>query len=67
MRPAETLLPDTQALKNSTVQFEKHAGRWLVRYRDPRGNVVREHFSDALRAHEFFLDQLDKLKKEHRR
>lgn len=61
MKPAEALLPHTRALKCSTVEFEHHAGKILVRYRDPRGYVVREHFTDPNKAHKFFLAQVEKL------
>ncbi len=52
----ETLLPGTRALLRATIQFERHRGKILIRYRDPQGNTWQRHFTDPEEAHKFTLE-----------
>ncbi len=58
----ETLLPATQALLRSTIQFERHQGKILIRYRDPQGNTWQQTFTDPEQAHNFILDCAQNLR-----
>ena len=63
-RFAEALLPDTDALRCQTIEWEKYRGKHLVRYRNRDGATFRKHTPDPREAEEFFSHCLAELRQE---
>ena len=58
---AETLLPDTDAIKHNTLEWKPYCGKWLVRYKNAQGSVQRVHttsWDEANAAFETFLKEM---------
>ena len=54
---SESLLPGTDAITNSTLEWDQYRGKWLVRLKDRHGSVQRvltESYAEADAAFERF-------------
>lgn len=58
---AEALLPHTDALLRSTVEFARYGAKWLVRYRRPDGTTWRQLYNDPKEADRVFNEYLADL------
>lgn len=67
MKKAEALLPGTDALPASTLDWTTHQGKHLVRLRLKDGTTTRCHTRDPEEANRFYQEAFDRLKKEARR
>jgi hypothetical protein len=57
----EALLPDTQAISRSTLEWTEYHGKQLVRYKDADGSVHRcltASYAEADSAFELYLEMM---------
>lgn len=58
---AESLLPDTDAIKRNTLEWDNYRGGYLVRYKTQNGSVQRcqtKSWDEANAAFEKFLQEM---------
>lgn len=64
---AEALLPDTDAIKRNTLEWEPYKGKWLVRYKNSKGFVKRVITADWNEADQAFMTYLEEMRQEARK
>jgi hypothetical protein len=58
---SEALLPNTDAIKRNTLEWDNYCGKWLVRYKNGAGQVHRvltPSWEEANTAFEKFLKEM---------
>jgi hypothetical protein len=61
---AEALLPDTDAISRSTLEWGEYRGKQLVRYKDAAGSVQRCLTADRAEASATFYTWLEAMRHE---
>ena len=59
---AEALLPDTDAITNSTLEWTEYRGKQLVRYKDAAGSVHRCLTADRAEADAAFTKWREEMR-----